>query len=482
MGDADIGLIGLGVMGSNLALNMADHGYRVAVFNRTVAKVDRFLAAEGAGRSIVGAHTIEELVAALRRPRTVMLMIPAGRPVDEQIDALVPLLDAGDIVIDGGNSRYTDTRRRAAALEARGLRFVGMGISGGEEGARHGPSIMPGGTAAAWPHIEGLFKDIAAKAGDGTPCCEWLGPDGSGHYVKMVHNGIEYGDMQVIAEAYDVMRRGLGMAAGDMQPVVAEWGRGKLDSYLIDITADILAVADDDGAPLIDEILDVAGQKGTGRWTVVASMEQAQPVSLIAEAVYARILSALRERRTMAAQVLAGPDGRIAGDPDAVLDDLHDALYGSKIVSYAQGFMLLRAASDEYGWNLDLGTVASLWRAGCIIRSRFIDDIMAAYRRDPDLTDLLLDEFFAGELAAAGPGWRRTVAAAAIAGVPTPAYASALAFYDASRSERLPANLVQAQRDYFGAHTYERIDRPRGEFFHTDWADRVGKASPSSES
>ncbi len=480
MANADIGLIGLGVMGSNLVLNMDDHGYTVAVFNRSVDKVDRFVAQEGAGRRIIGTHSLEELVGTLKRPRVVMLMIRAGAPVDAQIEALEPLLEPGDIIIDGGNSLYTDTIRRTRDLEAEGLRFVGMGISGGEEGARHGPSIMPGGSTAAWPHIERLFNDIAAKADDGTPCCEWLGPDGAGHYVKMVHNGIEYGDMQVIAEAYDVMRRGLSMTADEMQPIFADWGRGTLDSYLIDITADILATRDAHGTPLVDHILDVAGQKGTGRWTVIASMEQAQPVSLIAEAVYARILSALKDQRTIAASVLDGPDATILHDREQVLLDLHDALYGAKIMSYAQGFMLLGAASQEHGWDLDLGTVASLWRAGCIIRSRFISDIMAAYRNEPNLENLLLDRFFADAVATAGPGWRRTVAHAAVAGLPVPAYASALAFYDGYRSERLPANLIQAQRDYFGAHTYERVDRPRGEFFHTDWTGHGGDTTAGS--
>ena len=465
---ADIGLIGLGVMGRNLVLNMDDHGYTVSVFNRTVARVDEFLAEGAAGTKVIGTHDLEGLVDSLQRPRRVMLMVRAGTPVDAQIEAIRPLLETGDIIIDGGNSNYRDTMRRTRELQRVGIRFVGMGISGGEEGARFGPSIMPGGNADAWPAIEDLFRDIAATA-DGEPMCEWVGPDGAGHYVKMVHNGIEYGDMEVIAEAYDLMGRGLGMGAPEMQPVFADWNEGTLDSYLIDITTSILGARDSDGEPLVDKILDVAGQKGTGRWTVVSSMDEAMPVSLIAEAVYSRMVSALHAERTAASAVLDGPSSAIPHDREQVVLDLHDALYASKIVSYAQGFMLLRAASIENDWDLDLGTIASLWRAGCIIRSRFLADITAAYRDDPDLVNLLLAPYFSSEIGTAQAGWRRTVARAAEAGIPTPAYGAALSFYDAYRSARLPANLIQAQRDFFGAHTYERVDRERGEFFHTEW-------------
>jgi 6-phosphogluconate dehydrogenase len=469
---ADIGVIGLAVMGRNLALNIADHGFGVAVFNRTPARVVEFVAGDAAGTNVIGTVSLEEFVASLRPPRRTVLMIKAGAPVDDQLDALLPLLAPGDIVIDGGNSRFTDTARRVERLAAADLHFVGAGISGGELGARYGPSIMPGGSRAAWPEIREVLQAIAADF-DGEPTAEWIGPGGSGHFVKMVHNGIEYGDMQVIAEAYDIMRRGLGMRAAEMQPVFAAWNRGKLDSYLIEITADILGYRED-GVPLVDLILDAAGQKGTGKWTVVSSLEEAVPVTLVAEAVYARMLSARKPERVAAAQILAGSPTEIPDDGTSVIDDLSDALYASKIVSYAQGFMLLRSAGETFGWDIDLGTVASLWRAGCVIRSRFLDDITRAFRSDPGLPNLLVDPFFRGEVAAALPGWRRTVGRAVAVGIPAPAYASALSFYDGYRADRLPANLIQAQRDYFGAHTYERTDRPRGEFFHTDWTGRGG--------
>ncbi len=465
---ADLGLIGLAVMGRNLVLNMADHGFTVAVYNRSPERTDEFLSGDASEASIVGTHSIEDLIDALERPRAVMLMIKAGQPVDDQIDALIPLLERGDIVIDGGNSLFTDTQRRNARLADLGIRFIGMGISGGEDGARYGPSIMPGGNIAAWPEVESIFRTIAAVA-DGEPCCEWVGPGGAGHYVKMVHNGIEYGDMQVIAEAYDVMRRGLGLTPTEMQAIFTRWNQGRLDSFLIDITRDIMGTVDTDGTPLLDRVLDAAGQKGTGKWTVMASMDQAMPTTLVSEAVYARIVSALLGERTAAAQVLSGPTGAIHDDQKSVIADLEDALYASKIVSYAQGFMLFEAASDEYRWNLDPGTIASLWRAGCIIRSRFLSEITAAYRSNPGLSNLLVDGFFRDAVTAAEPGWRRTVARAVTAGIPVPAYSSALAFYDGYRSDRLPANLIQAQRDSFGAHTYERTDEPRGRFFHSDW-------------
>ena len=473
---ADIGLIGLAVMGQNLVLNMDDHGYTVAVYNRTTSKVDDFLADEAAGTAVIGTHSLEELVATLRPPRKVMLMVKSGPPVDAFIEKLVPLLEPGDLIIDGGNSLYTDTQRRTADLESRGLLFVGTGVSGGEEGARNGPSIMPGGSAAGWPLVKDVFQSIAAAV-DGVPCCDWVGGDGAGHYVKMVHNGIEYGDMQVIAEAYHLLDAGLGMTPPDLHPVFAEWNRGKLDSYLIEITRDIMAAADDDGAPLLDKILDAAGQKGTGKWTVISSMNHGMPVTLVAEAVYARIISALRDERLSAAKLIAGPTETLAGDPDQIVADVHDALYASKIVSYAQGFMLLAEAAREYGWDLDFGSIASMWRGGCIIRSAFLGRIREAYATDRPPPNLLVDPYFRGEVEHAQAGWRRTVARAVTAGIPVPAYSTALAFFDAYRRERLPANLIQAQRDFFGAHTYERLDRPRGEFFHTNWTGTGGDAT-----
>ena len=476
---ADIGLIGLAVMGQNLVLNMSDHGFTVAVYNRTTARTEEFAAGPAAGAKVIPAATLPGLVASLRKPRRVMIMVRAGAAVDAVIDELAPLLDEGDVIIDGGNSQYTDTIRRTAGLEARGLLFVGAGVSGGEEGARHGPSIMPGGSPAAWPLVRDVFQAIAARA-DGEPCCDWVGPDGAGHYVKMVHNGIEYGDMQLIAEAYDLMHRGLGMGHDEMAATFARWNEGKLDSYLVEITADILAARDDDGGPLLERILDAAGQKGTGKWTVVSSLDLGMPVSLVAEAVYARIVSALHAERQRAAAVLTGPDPGIAGDREGVLADLHDALYASKIVSYAQGFMLFGAAGEEHGWDLDYGSIAAMWRGGCIIRSAFLRDITAAYRRDPGLANLAVDPHFRAEVERAQPGWRRTVARAVEAGIPVPAYATALGFFDSYRSRRLPANLIQAQRDYFGAHTYERVDRERGAFFHTNWTGRGGETTSGS--
>jgi 6-phosphogluconate dehydrogenase len=472
---ADIGLIGLAVMGQNLVLNMTDHGYRVAVYNRTASVTEHFLANEALGHAIRGTFSIEELVAALRRPRIVMVMVKAGPPVDAVIDQLKPHLEKGDVIIDGGNSLYADTIRRARQLEAVGLRFVGAGVSGGEDGARHGPSIMPGGTKAAWPLVRDILQSIAAKVEDGTPCCDWVGPDGAGHYVKMVHNGIEYGDMQVIAEAYALMKA-MGMSHDAMAGAFRMWGEGVLDSFLIDITADILATKDTDGEPLVEKILDTAGQKGTGKWTVISSMDLGQPVTLVAEAVYARIVSALKGARIEAAAVLSGP----SEPPRIELDDIRDALYASKIVSYTQGFLLLRAASEEHGWDLDLGRIASLWREGCIIRAAFLDDITAAFERSGELSSLLLDDFFAQAVGHAQAGWRRVVAAAVSTGIPVPAYSSALAFFDGFRAETTSANLIQAQRDYFGAHTYERVDRPRGEFFHTNWTGHGGHITSRS--
>ena len=470
---ADVGLVGLAVMGQNLVLNLADHGYRVAVYNRTTSVTEEFLGGPAAGRQIFGHAVMEDFVAGLARPRRIILLVKAGAAVDAVLGQLTPLLDQGDIVIDGGNSLYTDTARRYEELAVHGIRYVGAGVSGGEEGARYGPSIMPGGDPEAWPEIREMLQAIAARADDGAPCCEWLGPGGAGHYVKMVHNGIEYGDMQVIAEAYSLMKAS-GLTHAEMSDAFATWGDGVLDSFLIDITADILATVDEDGTPLVENILDTAGQKGTGKWTVISSMDLGQPVSLVAEAVFARIVSSFKELRVRAAESRVRPDVGVA----VTLDDMRDALYASKIVSYAQGFMLLSAASEENDWDLDMARVASLWRAGCIIRAAFLDDVMAAFSAGTD--HLLLDKGFADRVAAAEPGWRRVVSAAVEAGVPVPAYSSALAFYDAFGSAQVSANLIQAQRDYFGAHTYERVDRPRGEFFHTDWTGRGGSTTSRS--
>ena len=454
-------------MGANLALNLADSGNRVAVYNRTTSVTEEFMSGEAAEKDVVPASTLEELVGSLGSPRVVLMMVKAGPPVDYVIEDLVPLLDEGDIIIDGGNSRFTDTTRRRQELAEEGIRFVGMGVSGGEEGARHGPSLMPGGDETAWPHIEEMLKGIAAVAPDGKPCCDWLGPDGAGHFVKMVHNGIEYGDMQVIAEAYDLMRRGLGMAPADIADVFADWNRGRLQSYLIEITSEILRVTED-GEPLIDKILDAAGQKGTGKWTVIASMELGEPTSLVGEAVYARIVSSEPERRQRIADIYGDETEELDG---VSVDDIEASLYASKIVSYSQGFRLLDRASRENDWDLDLGLVASLWRAGCIIRARFLEDITNAYESHPDLPELVEESFFSEALSEAQHSWRRVLGGAIGAGIPAPAYSTALAYFDGMRSRRLPADLIQAQRDFFGAHTFERIDRERGEFFHHEWGE-----------
>ena len=451
-------------MGANLALNLADSGNRVTVYNRTSSVTDEFLAGEASTKEVVGASSMEEMVSTLSSPRVILLMVSAGGPVDAVIGDLAPLLDEGDVIIDGGNSLYTDTARRCDELAERGILFLGVGVSGGEEGARHGPSIMPGGNPAGWPVVEDMLKGIAAIAPDGEPCCEWLGPGGAGHFVKMVHNGIEYGDMQVIAEAYDLMKRGLSMAPQQMSSVFRDWNQGRLESFLIEITARILTETVD-GEPLIDLILDAAGQKGTGKWTVIASMEAGQPTTLVGEAVYARIVSSNPELRSRTAEVFGEETGSVDLQPGAI----ESSLYASKIISYAQGFRLMQAASDENEWDLDMARVASLWRAGCIIRAAFLGDIMSAYESNPGLDDLTLAPFFADALKNAMEDWRSVVTEAVDAGIPTPAYSSALAYFDGMRSRRLPANLIQAQRDYFGAHTYERVDRPRGEFFHHDW-------------
>jgi 6-phosphogluconate dehydrogenase len=476
----DIGLIGLAVMGQNLVLNMNDHGYRVAVFNRTVKKVDDFINGPASGRTIQGTHSLEELVGVLKRPRRVMLMIKAGKPVDDYIEKLLPLLEPGDIIIDGGNSNFEDSVRRTAYIESKGLYFIGTGVSGGEEGARHGPSIMPGGSPQAWPHVKPILQSIAAKVEDGSPCCDWVGENGAGHFVKMVHNGIEYGDMQLISEAYHLMRFGLGLSYAELHDTFAQWNRGKLDSYLIEITRDIMAFKDEDGSPLVEKILDSAGQKGTGRWTVASALDAGVPLTLIAEAVLARSLSALKEERLQAARLLEGPSESYQGDTKAFINDIQQSLYASKIISYAQGYMLMRTAARQRGWNLNYGGIALMWRGGCIIRSVFLGDIKAAYDRDSDLVNLLLDPYFRAEVEAAQPAWRRVVAQAVQLGIPVPAMSSALAFYDGYRHPRLPANLIQAQRDYFGAHTYERVDQPRGQFFHTNWTGTGGDTTAGS--
>jgi 6-phosphogluconate dehydrogenase len=476
----DLALIGLAVMGQNLILNMNDHGFTVVAYNRTVSKVDEFLANEAKGTKVLGAHSIAEMVSKLKRPRRVMMLVKAGQAVDDFIAQVVPHLEPGDIIIDGGNSLFGDSARRHKELEAKGLLFIGTGVSGGEEGARHGPSIMPGGSPAAWPHVKEIFQSVSAKVEGGAPCCDWVGEGGAGHYVKMVHNGIEYGDMQLTCEAYNLMRDGLGMSADEMHKVFAEWNKGPLDSYLVEITRDILAYKDTDGAPLVDRILDTAGQKGTGKWTVIDSMEMGIPITLIAEAVYSRCVSAMKDQRVAASAVLNGPSPKIEGDRKAVISAIHDALYASKIISYAQGYMLMRAAAQAYNWHLNYWGIALMWRGGCIIRSRFLGKIKEAFDKNPALTSLLLDDYFKGEIERCQAGWRRTVATAVTAGIPVPAFSTALAFFDSYRTARLPANLLQAQRDYFGAHTYERTDRPRGEFHHTNWTGRGGTTASTT--
>jgi 6-phosphogluconate dehydrogenase len=474
---ADIALIGLAVMGQNLILNMNDHGFTVVAHNRTVSKVDDFLNKEAKGTQVLGAHSIHDMLAMLKKPRRVMLMVKAGKPVDEFIDQILPHLEPGDIIIDGGNSLFEDTARRVKYVESKGMLYIGTGVSGGEEGARRGPSIMPGGSSAAWPHVKNIFQSIAAKVDGDVPCCDWVGEGGAGHYVKMVHNGIEYGDMQLICEAYNLMKTGLGLTADEMHKVFAEWNQGDLDSFLIEITRDILAFKDADGQPLVEKILDTAGQKGTGKWTVINSQDLGIPITLIAEAVYSRCVSALKDERVKATRKLKGPRPSISGDKPKFIESIRQALYASKIVSYAQGYMLMRAAAKEYGWNLNYGGIALMWRGGCIIRSRFLGKIKEAFDNNPKLMNLLLDNYFRAEIKKCQKGWRTVVAMAAKKGIPVPAFSTALAFYDQYRSERLPANLLQAQRDYFGAHTYERLDKPRGEFFHTNWTGRGGEVS-----
>jgi len=478
MEKADIGLIGLAVMGQNLVLNMNDHGFKVAVFNRTISKVDDFMRGSAKGTQVIGTHSLEELISTLLKPRRVMLMVQAGKPVDEFIELLIQYLEPGDIIIDGGNSNYNDTIRRTAYVESKGLLYVGTGVSGGEEGARHGPSIMPGGSPAAWLHVKPIFQAIAAKVkrpdGGEDACCDWVGENGAGHYVKMVHNGIEYGDMQLICEAYQLMKEGLGMSPVQMHDIFDQWNRAKLESYLIEITRDILGFKDTDGQPLVEKILDVAEQKGTGKWTGISALDMGIPLTMVVEAVFSRALSALKDERSNAARVLSGPKPQIQGDATAFIRDLEQALYASKIMSYTQGYMLFRAAAKEHGWNLNYGGIALMWRGGCIIRSIFLGKIKEAFDINPSLENLLLSPYFTQQVDSAQDGWRRVIAKAVEAGIPTPAMSSALAFFDGYRHERLPANLLQAQRDYFGAHTYQRVDKPRGEYYHTNWTGHGG--------
>ena len=480
MASADIGLIGLAVMGENLVLNMESKGFTVAVYNRTVSKVDDFVAGRGAGKKIIGCRSTADLAAALAKPRKAMMMVKAGQAVDDTIEQLLGVFEPGDIIIDGGNSNYQDTMRRTAYVESKGLKYIGTGVSGGEEGALTGPSIMPGGSESAWPAVKPILQAISAKVEGGVPCCDWVGSDGAGHFVKMVHNGIEYGDMQLICETYQLMKDILGMNHDEMRDVFAEWNKGELDSYLVEITRDILGAKDEDGKPLVEKILDTAGQKGTGKWTGIAALEFGVPLTLIGEAVFARCLSAAKDERVRASKVFTKPAAVAGLDRKAFINDLKAALFASKIVSYAQGYLLMREAAKEYGWKLNYGGIALMWRGGCIIRSVFLGKIKEAFDKKPDLENLLLDPYFNKVIEGAQASWRRVVAAAVQSGVPAPALTSALAYFDGYRSERLPANLLQAQRDYFGAHTYERTDRPRGEFHHTNWTGRGGTTSAST--
>ena len=481
MKKADLGLVGLAVMGQNLILNMNDKGYTVAAYNRTVSKVDEFLNGAAKGRdTILGAHSIEEFVSLLERPRKIMLLVRAGSAVDAFIEQILPHLDEGDLIIDGGNTHFPDTIRRTNDLTAKGILYIGTGVSGGEEGARHGPSIMPGGNPKAWPLVKELFQAISAKTDEGEACCDWVGEGGAGHYVKMVHNGIEYGDMQLICEAYSLMKDLLGLTPDEMHKVFGEWNKGELDSYLIEITTNILGFKDEDGKPLVDAILDTAGQKGTGKWTGISALDLGVPVTLIGEAVFSRCLSALKEERVAASKILKGPAHEFTGDRDAFVEDIRQGLLASKIVSYAQGYMLMREAAKEHKWNLNYGGIALMWRGGCIIRSVFLGKIKDAFDKDPGLRNLLTDDYFKGVIDRCQASWRRVVAKAFEAGIPIPAFSTALSFYDGYRSARLPANLLQAQRDYFGAHTFERLDKPSGEFFHANWTGTGGDVSSST--
>ena len=476
---SDIGLVGLAVMGENLILNMASKGYTVTAYNRSTDKVEKFVNGRAKGKTIRGAYSVEELVQSLAKPRKIMLMVKAGQAVDDFIEQLIPHLDKGDIIIDGGNTHYPDTNRRTEYLESKGLLFIGTGVSGGEEGALTGPSIMPGGSPAAWEHVKPIFQDISAKVEDGSPCCDWVGEAGAGHFVKMVHNGIEYGDMQLICEAYQLMKDLVGMTHDEMHEVFAEWNEGELNSYLVEITRDILAYKED-GEPLVEKILDKAGQKGTGKWTGIIALDMGIPLTLIGEAVFARCLSAQKDERVEASKVLNGPKVKFEGDKKAFVDDLRQALLAAKMISYAQGYALMREAAKEFGWHLNYGGIALMWRGGCIIRSGFLDNIKHAFDKNGDLKNLLMDDYFNGKIDAAQDGWRRVAATAITSGIPAPAITAALNYYDGYRCERLPANLLQAQRDYFGAHTYERVDKPRGEHFHTNWTGRGGDTASST--
>ncbi len=479
MKKADIGLIGLAVMGENLVLNMESKGFTVAVYNRTVDKVDKFVTGRGPGKNFIGCHSIADLCASLERPRKVMMLVKAGSPVDDFIDQIIPNLEPGDIIIDGGNSHFPDTIRRAKYVESKGLLYIGTGVSGGEEGALLGPSMMPGGSPEAWPAVKEIFQAVAAKV-ENEPCCDWVGENGAGHFVKMVHNGIEYGDMQIICEAYQMMKELLGMDADEMHEVFTEWNKGDLDSYLVEITRDILGFRDENGEALVEKILDTAGQKGTGKWTGVAALDLGIPLTLIGESVFARCLSAQKDLRVKASKFLNGPEKLFKGDKAQFISDLKDALLGAKIISYAQGYDLMGEAAKEFKWNLNNGGIALMWRGGCIIRSVFLGKIKEAFDKNPQLEHLLLDEYFKATVEKAQAGWRRVVATAITRGVPAPCLATALTYFDGFRSERLPANLLQAQRDYFGAHTYERVDKPRGEFFHTNWTGRGGDTASST--
>ncbi len=477
---ADIGIVGLAVMGENLILNAESKGFTVACYNRTVSKVDAFVEGRAAGKNIIGCKSVKELVSNLKRPRKVMMMVKAGAPVDAFIDQVIPYLEKGDIIIDGGNSHFPDTIRRTEYCESKGLLYIGTGVSGGEEGALLGPSMMPGGSKKAWRSVKNIFQKMSAHTEDGDPCCEWVGENGAGHFVKMVHNGIEYGDMQMICETYQMMKEGLGMSNSEMSKIFSRWNRGKLDSYLIEITRDILGYKDEEGNETVDLILDTAGQKGTGKWTAIAALDEGMPLTLIGEAVFARCLSAMKEERVAASKVLKGPKAAFKGDKKQMIKDLQEALYASKIVSYAQGYQLMQSAAKTYGWKLNYGGIALMWRGGCIIRSAFLGKIKSAFDSNPDLDNLMLDPFFKQAVTKAQAAWRRVIATSVELGIPMPAISAALAYYDGYRSARLPANLLQAQRDYFGAHTYERVDKKRGEFFHTNWTGHGGDTAAST--
>jgi 6-phosphogluconate dehydrogenase len=477
---ADIGLIGLAVMGENLVLNMESHGFTVAVFNRSVKKVDKFVNGRGKGKKFIGTHSLEELVSSLERPRKVMMLVKAGQPVDDFIDKLIPLLEPGDVIIDGGNSHFPDTIRRTRYVESKGFLYIGTGVSGGEEGALKGPSMMPGGSPEAWPLVKDIFQSIAAKVEDGTPCCDWVGEDGAGHFVKMVHNGIEYGDMQLISEAYHLMRDYMKLSHDEMHDIFDLWNQGDLDSYLIEITRDIMGYRDGNGEPLLEKILDTAGQKGTGKWTAISSLEVGVPLTLIGEAVYSRILSSQKDERVRASEIIKARVAHLEEEKKEFVNAIHDALFASKIVSYAQGYVLMREAAKENNWNLNYGGIALMWRGGCIIRSAFLGKIKDAFDNNPELENLMLDSYFQDKLDTAQKGWRKVVSVAARIGIPVPSFSSALAYFDGYRTASLPANLLQAQRDYFGAHTYERIDKERGEYFHTNWTGRGGDTASST--